>query len=199
MIEIPISGAIKGEVIRRELSQRKFPVVPWNKLYCKSFIDNNNLRFVEGLAYVDEVWNFQILCSASAIKVVNSPTYNYILRSESLMGSSWDTPKQWIAYVKVIHVLAKWVNANGMIDNIYIAKFLLDSKVVTLGRFLKFQLLTKELFYEIKNVANLSLRRLYHNGLITKKMYLAYLYFRLPAPIAFWYYMVINRVVKQES
>ena len=52
--------------------------VPWNKFYRKSFLDDNNLRFInEDLSYVDDIFFYKSFLLADRISFINKNFYNY--------------------------------------------------------------------------------------------------------------------------
>ena len=59
-----------------------------NKLYNKSFLNKNGLRFKEGIIHEDELWSDEIACLANDIYVVKQPTYLYKIREGSITTAS---------------------------------------------------------------------------------------------------------------
>jgi glycosyltransferase involved in cell wall biosynthesis len=56
----------------------------WNKLVNTRFLLDNMLYFKEGLIHEDELWTFQFVTCANSIRVLNSPSYIYHIRSNTL-------------------------------------------------------------------------------------------------------------------
>lgn len=62
----------------RELSEKHLLNSPWNKLYRSSIIQNNSLKFQEGLSLGEDLlFNLSFLEMASAIKVIPDVLYEY--------------------------------------------------------------------------------------------------------------------------
>ena len=62
----------------------KFNVVPWNKLYLKSFLDNINVKFVEKLIHQDEPFFYETMIHADRIYFIDEYYYNYRKRDTSI-------------------------------------------------------------------------------------------------------------------
>lgn len=59
------------------------PVV-WNKVYRKSIILNNNIRFLENSYWEDDVFTFQIFMRANKVSIVPDIYYHYFYRENSI-------------------------------------------------------------------------------------------------------------------
>lgn len=62
------------------------PVVAWNKMYKRSFIKTNSIRFKER-KYEDICYTLEAIFKAKRVQNRNTPFYNYIIRSGSIMTS----------------------------------------------------------------------------------------------------------------
>lgn len=63
-------------------------IVVWNKLYRRSFLIENNLKFTEGIIHEDEEFSFNCYISSSKVKYIDKITYNYrINRENSIMDN----------------------------------------------------------------------------------------------------------------
>ena len=79
------SGEIVGqEKIAQSYLERKWYPMAWNKLCRNSYLKGNGLYFQEGLIHEDELWSFQLACTAISIFGVNAITYYYIIRENSI-------------------------------------------------------------------------------------------------------------------
>lgn len=56
----------------------------WNKLCRAEYLQKNDMRFLEGLIHEDELWSFQMACSAKSFFFVNNQTYIYYIRDNSI-------------------------------------------------------------------------------------------------------------------
>jgi len=62
----------------------RFNVVPWNKLYLKSFLDNIHVKFVENLIHQDEPFFYETMVHADRIYFIDEYYYNYRKRDTSI-------------------------------------------------------------------------------------------------------------------
>ena len=65
----------------------------WNmmaqaKLYNATFLRNQQITFKEGIIHEDELWSFEIACTAKTFKAVQQPTYLYYVREGSICVES---------------------------------------------------------------------------------------------------------------
>lgn len=84
-------------------------ISPGNKLYKRSFIMSNNLRFVEGILIEDTIWMFDIAKYAKCAVMIPDYTYHYCVRSGSVMTcvSTNSIIKRYDSWVHVLnHVIS---------------------------------------------------------------------------------------------
>ena len=61
---------------------------PWDKIYRRSFLEENNLRFRKNLKVLDDmVFNFECFDKARKISYISHPLYHYIYHSDSITNS----------------------------------------------------------------------------------------------------------------
>ena len=65
-----------------------FPVTAWSKFLKKSFIENNQLEFKEGIINEDAPWTFQVCLAANSIAFLNEKLYYYRYNPNSIMSDS---------------------------------------------------------------------------------------------------------------
>ena len=63
----------------------------WNKLYRRNVIEN--IPFEKGKYHEDVFWSYQVIGRAKKISVIADSFYNYVQRSDSIMGESY-SPKR---------------------------------------------------------------------------------------------------------
>lgn len=89
----------------------RYNVGAWNKLYCRKFIEENKLRFAEGLLHEDFLWSYQVSQKARALAVVEAETYLYKIRKGSITTSKV-RPKKIDDLIKIINVFRRdWKDA----------------------------------------------------------------------------------------
>jgi len=95
-------------------------VMAWNKLYYKEFFLKNRLMFEEGKIHEDEILAFELSCVEKSFYVVESVTYFYRIRENSIVTDK-DQFKQLAGYVGVIQSikmgkLRKYEEKDGVYD-----------------------------------------------------------------------------------
>ena len=68
------------EWLRNRLQQRFFPHMVWMHLYKRSFLEENNFRFIPEQVHEDVIWTNQVLLLANRVRYINKPLYKYRIR-----------------------------------------------------------------------------------------------------------------------
>ena len=76
-------------------------VMAWNKLCRRSFLLDNNIRFIEGLIHEDCPWSFEVECKTRHIAVVKDITYRYLIRKGGLQTAG-DYERHFSAYCSIL-------------------------------------------------------------------------------------------------
>lgn len=83
------------------------PVVEVNKLYKKSFLDKNNIFFVEGMIFEDVVWHFDLSKHIRSVAFFHEPIYYYRYNEASIMNAAENEKKRIRGNTILIHKLIK--------------------------------------------------------------------------------------------
>lgn len=89
--------------------QQKISVTAWNKLIKRPFIEENHLRFKEGIIHEDVLWMFYVAKYLSKVVVSQDITYYYYKRPGSIMESATgdEVGKSYsIIYEEILHHLS---------------------------------------------------------------------------------------------
>jgi len=99
------SGEIFGQeqIAQKYLDKEWYPMAV-NKLCRLDYLKENGLYFQEGLIHEDELWSFQLACTATKIYGVNTITYYYIIRENSIITTDSDNKLQvkTLRYLQVL-------------------------------------------------------------------------------------------------
>lgn len=76
--------------------------VPWNKIYRKEFLKDNNIYFTDGI-YEDIPFHWNVITKADAIKVVDIPAYLYRQREGSTLLSRSDKHSELVEQYKHVY------------------------------------------------------------------------------------------------
>ena len=93
-------------------------VMLWNKLYSKSFLDRNKLRFEEGRVHEDEILAFELSFVDKSFFVVKSVTYFYRIRENSITTQP-NLYKKLDGYISLLNSLKDKVKRLGQIDGVF--------------------------------------------------------------------------------
>lgn len=85
-IGMPLNNIYSNDKILISYQKGEWYEMAWNKLLKKEFIIKNNLYFKENLIHEDLLWSFMIACFANSLSVVNTKTYLYYIRKDSITG-----------------------------------------------------------------------------------------------------------------
>lgn len=96
--------------IRNSFSKDQFlPITAWNKLINKDFLHQHKLFFKEGIIYEDNLWNWHIGNTATAIAFNKKSTYFYRYIPTSIINSKYGD-KNKDSEVIIIKELCKNIN-----------------------------------------------------------------------------------------
>jgi len=108
-----------------------FPLSAWNKLYRRSFIINNKLRFLEGYIREDEIWSFHWTKYAKKIAFNKSNTYHYRINPEGIVKTSKDYHSASYNMRIIEHYLDNISSFGKELQLQLISTMLLDAYIIT--------------------------------------------------------------------
>lgn len=103
---------LSGQQILDSYANGLWYVMAWNKLCRKDFLLDNHLTFEEGYLHEDVIWSFKLACKADSMYVVNKKTYNYLVRSSSIM-TSMSIEKDVTVYLKAFERIIDFVKKDN--------------------------------------------------------------------------------------
>lgn len=71
--------------------KQEFPVPAWNKLIRKDFLNQHNIAFRDGILHEDVLWTFHTIQYLSNVVMLQSPTYCYNIREDSITAKTTST------------------------------------------------------------------------------------------------------------
>lgn len=89
-------------------------VTAWNKLCKRSFLQNNNIQFIEGLIHEDNPWSFEVQCKGATFAHILDITYLYLVREGSLQTGK-DFNKHFEAYMRILQIYSELIAATGQV------------------------------------------------------------------------------------
>ncbi len=121
--DIYVSSPV-GEFYKNGLKSKssgETPVAVWNKLFRKDFLLDNQLFFEVGKINEDSIFSFDLACVERKYYVINSITYHYRRRENSITSSK--SQDKIVGYVGWLHSLRdrvgqeKYKNIEGIYDH----------------------------------------------------------------------------------
>ena len=79
-----IKCMLEGESLIRAFVKGDVPITAWNKLISRKYFDDV-MRFKEGILNEDELFSYQLLFMNPRVAMTGTVTYNYNIRSGSIM------------------------------------------------------------------------------------------------------------------
>ena len=192
-------GGIAGNnEIRKLYFWGKWYMMAWNKLCNIDFIRREKLFFKEDLINEDNLWSFQLACTAESMYVVNRGIYRYNVRSSSIMGNQ-NIERTVLAYSTITNEAYLWSKKNNLIlREGVLYQILYYRNIVFKNIFINPSYNERKKLY-IKCHKKIRIRtfKLYSNGFLTKKSKLRELYNYLPGILGFWYLCLCRRFYKE--
>lgn len=113
-LKLPQGGLVGNSAVLGAYAKGLWYVMAWNKLCRREFLIDNDLFFDEGYLHEDVIWNFKLACKAESLYVAHRKTYNYLVRSSSIM-TSMSIEKDVTVYLKAFGRIIDFVKRDGRI------------------------------------------------------------------------------------
>ncbi len=114
-------ASLHGKDILASYRHRQWYVMAVNKLCNIAFLKENGLEFKEGLLHEDELWSFELACTAQSMAVVNKPTYFYNIREGSIMTRTDLVKKRAETLKTIAEEMWHFSLSTGLQDNPFIS------------------------------------------------------------------------------
>lgn len=122
---------LRGNVaIRRAYFQQQWYTMACGKLCNRAFLQRNGLQFKEGLLHEDELWSFQLACTAQSMRVVQRPTYIYKVRQGSITTDGVSAERHAWAWMQIIEQMVDFTCQHSFFTP-GVVKFLFDETYST--------------------------------------------------------------------
>ena len=188
-----------NSLIRTLYFANKWYMMAWNKLCNLDFIRKEKLYFKDGLLNEDNLWCFQLACTARSMFVIKKDTYKYKIRESSIMGN-YDQVKRVLSLSKVLNEAYNWAIERG-----YIYDKEVFNKIIWRREYL-FSIITSQKTYkERRNLYLNCHRRLriapwsaYKNNMFPLRSLIKEFYNYLPGIIGYWYLCLYNFSLKRK-
>ena len=177
----------------------KWYMMAWNKLCNLDYIRKEELYFKEGLLNEDNLWSFQLACTAESMYVVKRNSYVYKVRALSIMES--EKEKQWLdAYSTIVLEMYDWSKRKG-----HIADKKVFNKILYFRNIVYSIIFSRQTAKERKHLYLLYYKKmhinsfeLYKQHLLTYRGVIREMYNYLPGILGFWYLRLYKYICKDK-
>ena len=106
-----------GRQILTDEMRLKTDVSAWNKLYRRSIIMDNNLRYPEGRLYEDYpfYWGYMLLCKTAYFEPKH--LYNYLRREGSIMANTFKKTSRAIDHLTNFELIYRFADSKNLLEN----------------------------------------------------------------------------------
>jgi glycosyltransferase involved in cell wall biosynthesis len=165
-------NTFENEAVKNAYFKGLIHYIACNKLVSREFILSNNLFFEPGLVHEDFLWTFLVSMSCKKIKIIETLTYIYHIRENTLNTNF--TIKNINAYIYGYNIIKSHIVRNYM-NNLFASGYLIN---MAYGILLMSIRISKCSFSEYKRlvVFDPTIRYVLSN----KKIRIKYLFIRLP-------------------
>lgn len=109
-------STLYGSGIVRAYYDRGWYMMACGKLCNLKFLRDNGLMMKEGLLHEDELWSFEMACTASSMYVVNRESYIYKVRENSITTNALTSGRRITALHDIIRGMTDFVLERGIRD-----------------------------------------------------------------------------------
>lgn len=186
-----------NEEIRKLYFHRKWYMMAWNKLCNLDYIRKEKLYFKEGLLNEDNLWSFQLACTAQSMFITKEETYRYKVRETSIMGMSNST-KTALAFATITQEVYIWSKNRGILlkEDILPQFFYYRSFVFSNIFKLPSNKEKKRLYLKCYKKIRINAFKLSYKGLLAKRSLIREFYNYLPGVSGFWYLCIYRNLFK---
>lgn len=184
--------------IRSTYFANKWYVMAVNKLCNLEFLRKNKLLFKENLINEDELWSFQLACTAQSMSVVRHSTYKYKIRESSIMGQQRDTNRAYALSV-IFNEAYKWSEEKGVLYDYGLFHKILNYRELVFSIIFSQKTCShkKELFLKCYKNLHINPLHAYKNRMITSRSLIKEFYNYLPFIVGFYYLIFYNTILKR--
>lgn len=173
--------------------KKKWGVPACNKLYRFSFLQENQLRFKEGIIHEDVLWSFQVACIATSLCVVNTITYLYNRREGSITTLDIEGYREESRFI-ILREMSAFASSHGANSK---DTFRLFSRVFyeTINYYSSEPKLFVETYKSLRPLFHVSILSIFKKNRHSIKGFLYDFHYILPICVApYWQYIIYYRL-----
>ena len=202
-IEFPPLLLEEGKVcnngeIRTSHFTGKWYVMAWNKLCKLTFIRKEKIYFKEGVVDEDELWSFQLACTAQSMHIVKKDTYIYKIRESSITGQQ-DNECRAIAYSTITNEAYNWTKKKGLANQKEVLRKVLSFREIAIYNIMITKKHKDRIRIYLKCYKKLKINPIlfYKNNAIKKLSLFKEFYNCLPCILGYWYLWLYNSILNK--
>ena len=184
--------------IRHQYFAKQWYMMAVNKMCNIGFINKNGLHFKEGIINEDELWSFQLACTAQSMYAMKECTYMYKVRETSIMGRQNAANKAY-AFSKITAEAYKWSLAKGIAYNknvfnkiIWFREYALNS-IASLDNGKE----RKKAYLKCYKELRIGPWQAYKNRAIKTPSLIKEIYNYMPGTLGYWYLRLYNFLLRR--
>lgn len=113
----PMPDEVEGIPLKVSYLKRMWSISACNKLYRKSFLEENGLNFQEGLLHEDILWSYKVVFHAKRATLVKDATYIYKIHQGSITTSK-NSKHKIDSLIYILNILKNdWSNGKITAEN----------------------------------------------------------------------------------
>lgn len=174
---------------------KEWNVTAWNKLCNRDFLQQNNLRFKEGIIHEDILWSFYLANFTKSMFALEDKTYIYNTRESSIMGTmkiSESKDSKILIYSDINSFLAKR-GLDNKDDCAYIWRIKYEMFNEIRGWAFKD---AKQYLLTLKKATKVNPVKAYRTGIISLKALMKDSYMMLPDSMACMFYRIMDGFIR---
>ncbi len=101
----------------------------WNKLWRRTVIEENKIRFPRGLWYEDAAFFYCMAAFAGDVYFITRPLYHYVRRGSSIMGMSAQKALKCLDHLRIVEFVCDFYKQHQVLDKMrYVLDFMFDDQ-----------------------------------------------------------------------
>lgn len=188
---------LKGEELRKSYFSAQWYVMAVNKLCNLEFIRKEKLYFKEGLVNEDELWSFQLACTAQSMFVIKEQTYRYIIRKSSITAGS-NIVRDARTFATLTQETYSWSKERNLLSKKDVAKKILFYRKIALKKIAKLPSYKEstDLYIKCYKKIKFNTFKLYLKSGVAIKYLFKDWFYHIPRMFGYWNRCLCRKVFK---
>ena len=187
-----------NSLIRTLYFANKWYMMAWNKLCNLDYIRMEKLYFKEGLINEDELWSFQLACTAQSMYVIDKCTYTYKIRTNSITSTT-NLVKKAEAFAIITKEAYEWSTQKGFASNYDVFNKIMWFREYSLRTIAEIENSKdrKKTYIRCYKRLRIAPWKAYKNKTLSKRSLFKELYNFMPGLLGYWYIRLYNSILRR--